>query len=144
MAASCFADTVIRIEINSEALKQAHHNVVINQIKNIVIIEGVVHKILSPLQTDPQFINPEPVILGPPRAGLTPKAIQDLIHLRPKEILYISCEPTSQQSNVTHLMDNGYMLTKIQPIDQFPHTPHIKNIILLKHQTVSIYVSNAI
>jgi tRNA/tmRNA/rRNA uracil-C5-methylase (TrmA/RlmC/RlmD family) len=70
------------------------------------------------------------VLLDPPRAGLDRKAIEALLRLEPKEILYISCNPVTQAANIAEF--TGYQLVQVQPVDQFPHTPHIENIALLK------------
>ncbi|MFI5334906.1 MAG: hypothetical protein ACHQT8_07095, partial [Chlamydiales bacterium] len=75
---------------------------------------------------------PDLLIVDPPRCGLQSEAIVQILKLAPKEILYISCNPETQAENCKSLLENGYVLTALQPVDQFPHTPHIENIALLR------------
>jgi len=78
------------------------------------------------------FVRPDAVIVDPPRAGLDPLALHHLKILLPKTIIYISCNPLTQSSNIEELMQVGYKLKTLQPVDQFPQTYHIENIGLLE------------
>ena len=75
--------------------------------------------------------NPNVIILDPPRAGNHKKTLIDVIKLNAKKILYISCNPATQVRDICFLIEDGYKIKNIQPIDMFPHTPHIENITLL-------------
>ena len=75
--------------------------------------------------------NPDIIILDPPRAGIHNKTLADIMSFNPKKILYVSCNPSTQARDVSILKDNNYLVKDIQPIDMFPHTPHIENITLL-------------
>ena len=75
--------------------------------------------------------NPDIIILDPPRAGIHNKTLIDIINFNAKKIVYVSCNPSTQARDVNILIDNGYSIKNIQPIDMFPHTPHIENIVLL-------------
>jgi len=71
-------------------------------------------------------------ILDPPRPGVHKKVLKMLGEARPDRIVYVSCNPSSQKHDIIQLKSFGYEIQAIQPLDMFPHTPHIENIILLK------------
>lgn len=75
---------------------------------------------------------PDLVMVDPPRAGLDPKAIRQLVDLKPATLLYISCNPVTQAENVAALVEAGYRVKVIQPVDQFPQTTHVENIVVLE------------
>lgn len=117
---------VIGVEINEEAACDAEKNRQLNGIENARFIAGDVEKILANLG------NADLVIVDPPRAGMGPKSVETLLHIKAAHILYISCNPETQSEDAKMLIAGGYRLTDIQPIDQFPHTMHIENIALFK------------
>jgi 23S rRNA (uracil1939-C5)-methyltransferase len=73
------------------------------------------------------------VILDPPRAGIHEKVIETLLIAKPKKIIYVSCNPSSQARDLA-LMQEYYNVTAMQPVDMFPHTHHIENVALLERQ----------
>jgi 23S rRNA (uracil1939-C5)-methyltransferase len=125
MAFALKAQKVIAIELNPHAVFDARINAEQNNISNIEIHCGDVGKILSQATASPDL-----AIVDPPRPGLDPLALQQLKRLNPRQILYVSCNPTTQAKNIAEL--EGYTIVKVQPVDQFPHTPHIENIVLLE------------
>lgn len=125
--ASAQAKKVFGIELVPEAVLDARENAKINQVEDIVFLGGKVEDKLASLQEKPDL-----VMVDPPRAGLDPKAIEQLVLLKAPKILYISCNPVSQKANVEALEANGYQTRSIQPVDQFPHTVHIENIVVLQ------------
>ncbi len=74
------------------------------------------------------------LLMDPPRAGSTPEFLQGVGSLRPKRIVYISCDPNTQKRDVDILEEQGYGLRAIQPVDMFPHTRHIENIVMMEPQ----------
>lgn len=124
--ASSLVKKVIGIELNTEAVANAHENIVRNSVSNMEVIQGDVKRVLS------ENFKPTCVIVDPPRAGLDPHVIQSLVTLCPQKILYISCNPRTQKDNTQEFERNGYHIYAIQPVDQFPHTPHIENIVALQ------------
>ncbi len=132
MAIALEADVVTAIELNPHAVFDAECNKELNQIDRLNLLCGDVGECLAKLQLQEGFVPPDLVILDPPRTGLDAKALAHLISLNVPEILYISCNPSSQAVNIQELVNAGYELCIIQPIDQFPHTVHIENIALLK------------
>ncbi len=131
MAASRTADSVIGIELSPEAVLDAKENLKRNGITNCTFIQGDVGKILTELRASHPSRQPDAVIVDPPRAGLDPLALEHIKALRPKVILYVSCNPLTQAENIHELAKEGYKIEVLQPVDQFPHTYHIENIALL-------------
>ena len=102
----------------------------INNIKNTEFITGDVLDVLTN-----RFVmrkgHPDVVIVDPPRSGMHKKVITKLLSLKPGKIVYVSCNTATQARDISLLSDN-YRISKIQPVDMFPHTHHIENIILLQ------------
>jgi 23S rRNA (uracil1939-C5)-methyltransferase len=122
---------VIGIECIPEAVENARENSQINNIKNTEFITGDIKNIITR-----QFVmakgNPDVIIVDPPRSGMHEKVINNLISLQPGKIVYISCN-TSTQARDINLLSKKYRIKKIQPVDMFPHTHHIENIVLLEN-----------
>ncbi|MBS0653922.1 MAG: 23S rRNA (uracil(1939)-C(5))-methyltransferase RlmD, partial [Verrucomicrobia bacterium] len=131
LAMALQSDLVTSIELNPHALFDAQSNQEVNGIANMRLICGDVGKVLAEQMALSDFIPPDLVIVDPPRPGLDPAAIAHILSLRPQQILYISCNPLTQVANVQEIVNAGYTLDVIQPVDQFPHTVHIENIVLL-------------
>ncbi|NGX57090.1 MAG: 23S rRNA (uracil-C(5))-methyltransferase RlmCD [Candidatus Anoxychlamydiales bacterium] len=129
---SKLAKKVIGIELNIDACKNANQNIKNNNIDNFTILNGDVGKVLNDLISKKEYISPDVVCVDPPRAGLDDLAIENIKVLNPKKILYISCNIKTQKQNIDILKNYGYIPIIIAPIDQFPHTTHIENIIILK------------
>lgn len=132
LAASKIAKEVVGIEWSPEAVLDAEANRSLNGIQNYTIHQGDVGKILDAWMQNPDFKRPDAVLIDPPRAGLDAAALMHLKNLMPKSIVYLSCNPKTQGANVKELLDAGYSLKRVQPVDQFPHTYHIENIALLE------------
>lgn len=126
-----YVKQVIGVEISPESALDAKTNASHNGIKNVSIMTGAVRHLLTQIKNDATVAKPDVVFIDPPRPGLDPEALANLIELNPPKIIYISCNPLTQFENVKDLMKEGYQLKKIQPVDQFPHTAHVENIILL-------------
>jgi 23S rRNA (uracil1939-C5)-methyltransferase len=94
------------------------------------LFQGDVGKVLADMSMKNESL-PDAVMVDPPRAGLDPKAIQYILALNAPQLLYISCNPATQAANLEILLREGYCLKVVQPIDQFPQTPHIENIVIL-------------
>ena len=121
---------VIGIEQIPEAIEDAKENSTINGIRNTRFFTGDMKDILPPGFCRKNGL-PHVVILDPPRAGVHKKVIESLISTEPDRIVYVSCNPATQARDVKPLLDN-YTLEKIQPVDMFPHTYHVENVLLLR------------
>jgi 23S rRNA (uracil1939-C5)-methyltransferase len=127
IVASAQAKKVIGIELNPQAVFDAQSNVEHNGKTNVEIIRGDVGAVLEKMEA-----KADGVLVDPPRSGLDNKALGHLLKLGAEKILYISCNPKTQGENLLPLIDAGYRLVEVQPVDQFPHTVHIENLCLLK------------
>lgn len=73
---------------------------------------------------------PDVIITDPPRAGMHPDVVQTILRAHPERIVYVSCNPATQARDLA-LMDAEYQVVQVQPVDMFPHTPHVENVVLL-------------
>ncbi len=127
------AKKVVGVEYVQSAIDDAHENAALNNISNCVFIAGD----LAATFTD-EFITrhgrPDVIITDPPRSGMHPKVIEQLIKLNAPRIVYVSCNPTTQARDLKELCagETGYQIKKLQPIDLFPHTPHVECVALLE------------
>lgn len=124
------ARQVIGIEYVPEAIEDAKVNSEINGIKNTLFFAGDMKDMLTQ-----DFINqygrPDVIITDPPRAGMHQDVIDVILFAEPKRIVYVSCNPATQARDLS-LLDVKYKLTAIQPVDMFPHTHHVENVVLLE------------
>ena len=126
-----YVKMVYGIEIVMSAIIDAIENANNNNVDNIQFFHG---NIINTFQNNQEFKlieNPDIIILDPPRAGIHSKTLIDIMKFNAKKIIYVSCNPSTQARDINILINNGYLLKNIQPIDMFPHTPHIENIALL-------------
>ncbi len=119
------AGRVVGIEIVEDAVAQATNNAERNGIGNAEFIAGDVAKAVEPLVAAGAPM-PDLVVIDPPRAGLTPKAVKRVIELNAKTIVYVSCNPTTLAGNAILFTEGGYELQVVRPVDMFPHTPHVE------------------
>ena len=123
------ARRVIGIEYVPEAIEDAKINSDINHIDNTLFYAGDMKDIL----TD-DFIarhgRPDVIITDPPRAGMHPDVVKTILRAAPKRIVYVSCNPATQARDLQDL-DADYRVAEVQPVDMFPHTPHVENVVLL-------------
>ena len=123
------AKQVIGIEYVPEAIEDAKINSEINNIDNTLFYAGDMKDIL----TD-DFIGehgrPDVIITDPPRAGMHPDVIRTILNTAPERIVYVSCNPATQARDL-QLLDTDYRVEAVQPVDMFPHTPHVENVVLL-------------
>jgi 23S rRNA (uracil1939-C5)-methyltransferase len=123
------ARQVIGIEYVPEAIEDAKINSQINGIDNTLFYAGDMKDIL----TD-DFIaehgRPDVIITDPPRAGMHPDVVKTILNAAPDRIVYVSCNPATQARDL-QLLDVQYKVSEVQPVDMFPHTPHVENVVLL-------------
>ena len=123
------ARKVIGIEYVPEAIEDARINSEINHIDNTLFFAGDMKDIL----TD-EFIaehgRPDVIITDPPRAGMHPDVVKTILRAAPQRIVYVSCNPATQARDLQEL-DTDYRVAEVQPVDMFPHTPHVENVVLL-------------
>lgn len=117
---SASAREVIGIEINDGAVRDADRNCGRNHIQNCKFLQGDIKSALSQIDQ-----RPDVMIIDPPRAGMHPKVVKQVLALAPPRIVYVSCNPATLARDVG-LMKTDYTLTEVQPVDLFPHTHHIE------------------
>lgn len=124
------AKLVVGIEYVDEAIVNAKENSQVNGITNTRFFAGDMAKVFTA-----DFIRengtPDIVITDPPRAGMHEKVVEQLLSIAPKRIVYVSCNPATQARDLTLLCAN-YKVTRVQPVDMFPHTHHVENVVLLE------------
>jgi 23S rRNA (uracil1939-C5)-methyltransferase len=130
MCASLLAKKVVAIELSPESAYDAKTNSARLGLDRFTIYKGDVGKVLE--EKKEELLPPDVVILDPPRAGLDERAIEEVLRLKPACIVYVSCNPATQSQNVRAFIEKGYTLESLQPVDQFPHTPHVENIVVLR------------
>jgi 23S rRNA (uracil1939-C5)-methyltransferase len=121
---------VIGIEYIEESVKDAEINSEINNIRNTHFFAGDIKHIL----TEKFFTGngmPDVIITDPPRAGMHEDVVKALVRASPQKIIYISCNPATQARDIL-LMSDSYKVTGIQPVDMFPQTHHVENVVLLE------------
>ena len=128
------AKKIIGVELIKEAVDDAKENALLNNITNADFFVGDVIDIC----TDDFFIQhgrPDVIITDPPRIGMHEKLVKKLLDMEAPVIVYVSCNPATQARDLA-LLDEKYEVTKVQPVDMFPHTHHIENVVQLKLKTI--------
>ena len=120
---------IVGIDVTEAAIADAQTNAGINNVVNTTFVAGAVERLL-----DKQFLStygkPHVIVTDPPRAGMHQKVIEQLLNIAPERIVYVSCNPATQARDIA-LLSEKYQLVTAQPIDMFPHTHHVENIVLL-------------
>jgi 23S rRNA (uracil1939-C5)-methyltransferase len=124
------AGHVIGVELVPEAVVNARVNAAVNHIENCTFLDGDLKRLFTP-----SFIElhgkPDVLIVDPPRAGMHPKVVEQIAELRPERFVYVSCNPQTQVRDLQMLKD-VYDIEAVQPVDLFPHTYPIENVIKLR------------
>ena len=126
------AKKVVGVEYVPEAIADAKVNSELNGIGNTTFYAGDMKDILN----DDFIANngqPDVIITDPPRAGMHADVIETIIRANPQRIVYVSCNPATQARDLIAL-DERYAVTAVQPVDMFPHTPHVENVVLLERR----------
>jgi 23S rRNA (uracil1939-C5)-methyltransferase len=131
---SAMAKKIIGVEVIGEAIADAKENAELNNITNTSFYTGDVTEICNN-----DFFGkegaPDVIIVDPPRAGLHNKLVEKLLLIEAPVIVYVSCNPATQARDI-NILNGKYTVEKIQPVDMFPHTHHIENVVQLKLRTV--------
>lgn len=124
------AKKVIGIEYVPEAIEDAKVNSEINNIANTLFYAGDMKDILTE-EFVKQHGRPDVIITDPPRAGMHADVVNVILGAHPQRIVYVSCNPATQARDLA-LLDKDYRVVAVQPVDMFPHTPHVENVVLLE------------
>ena len=124
---SAHAEHIVAVEIGKEAVCDARENIERLGIDNI---EMYADNVANFIETRGEHFIPDIVVIDPPRIGMGKVAIDFLEKLKPSKIAYLSCNPVTQKEDIEKLP--SYQISSIRPFDQFPHTPHLENLIILE------------
>ena len=117
------------IELQAESVADAINNARLNGIDNARFFAGDVRLAMGELVE--KAGKPDIVVVDPPRAGLSKKAVRRVLETAPKRIVYVSCNPTTLAPNAAQMVEAGYTLRRVRPVDMFPQTPHIECVAVL-------------
>jgi 23S rRNA (uracil1939-C5)-methyltransferase len=120
------------LELVDSAIADAIENARANEIDNVHFFAGDVRLALRELVAEAG--SPEVLIVDPPRAGLSKKVVRRIIEASPRRIVYVSCNPTTLAPNAAQLVEAGYALRRVRPVDMFPQTPHIECVALIERE----------
>lgn len=120
---------VIGIEYVPEAIEDAKVNAAVNGLDNTLFIAGDMKDVLTGSFIE-EHGHPDVMIVDPPRAGMHGDVVNVILNAGPQRIVYVSCNPATQARDIA-LLDAGYAVSRVQPVDMFPHTHHVENVVLL-------------
>lgn len=126
------AKKVYGIEIVKEAVEDAKNNAALNNIHNVEFMVGKAEKVLPKLVK--VGIESNKVVLDPPRKGCEREVLESLVKMQPERIVYVSCNPSTMARDVKYLVENGYRVVEVQPVDMFPHTTHVECVVLIEKE----------
>lgn len=121
-----YASKALGIEIVQDAVDSAIENAKLNNLDNVKFICDDVFNAVKELE-----YNPDIIVLDPPREGINPRAIDNIINFNPEELIYISCNPDTYVRDVKVFMEKGYRIVELKALDQFPRTNHLEIVSLL-------------
>jgi 23S rRNA (uracil1939-C5)-methyltransferase len=130
LALALDAGQVVGVEVVERAVADAIENAKLNGVDNAAFYAGDVRTAMRPLIE--QEGQADVVVIDPPRAGLSQKVVRRVLEAEAKKIVYVSCNPTTLAPNARQMVDAGYELKTVQPVDMFPQTPHIECVALLE------------
>ena len=123
------AQVVHGIEVNQQAIRDAEKNAVLNGLDNLFFYTGLVEQVLPRLTKDDlQF---DLVVVDPPRKGLHTDVLKVFCDAKPAKIIYVSCNPTTLARDLKVLVEHGYEVNKVQPVDMFPDSYHVETVVLM-------------
>ncbi|MDI6877892.1 MAG: 23S rRNA (uracil(1939)-C(5))-methyltransferase RlmD [Desulfitobacteriaceae bacterium] len=128
LALASKAQEVLGIEENPFAVEDALRNALLNGLKNAHFLAGRVEDRLMELKD-----RPDVVVLDPPRAGIELAVVHALLRLKPERIIYVSCDPGTLARDAGRLVQGGYRVERVQPVDMFPWTRHVESIIMMTY-----------
>jgi 23S rRNA (uracil1939-C5)-methyltransferase len=130
---SCYAAVragkVVGIEYIDMAVRDAEENAALNSLDNTTFVAGDLAATLNE-EFVQQYGKPNTIITDPPRSGMHPKVVDQILKINPEKVIYVSCNPATQARDIS-ILDSEYKIERVQPIDMFPHTQHVENVVLL-------------
>lgn len=130
--ASKKAKQVIGVELNKDAVKDAIKNARRSKIDNVTFYNVDAGEFMVGMALEKQRV--DTVFMDPPRSGSDEKFLSSLVKLKPKNVVYVSCNPVTQERDLSYLVKNGYEVKEIQPVDMFPWTEHVETVVLMSRK----------
>ena len=130
LALAARAGEVWGLESVPEAVGDAEHNAELNAVANARFVCADARTGIRPLIE--QAGKPDVVVVDPPRAGLSAKIVRRLLECQAPRIVYVSCNPTTLAPNAAQMVEAGYTLRRVKPVDMFPQTPHVECVAVLE------------
>jgi 23S rRNA (uracil1939-C5)-methyltransferase len=127
------AGRVYGVEVIPEAIENARQNARDNGITNAQFAVGKVEEVL-PAYVEKTGDRPDAVIVDPPRKGCDPLCLQTILSVRPERMVYVSCDPATLARDLKILLEGGYDLQAVQPLDQFAHSIHVETVVLMSRR----------
>jgi 23S rRNA (uracil1939-C5)-methyltransferase len=124
------AKKIIGVEMIAAAIEDAKENAALNNLSDTAFFAGDVIEVCND-EFFAEHGRPDVIITDPPRAGMHEKLVRKILEMAAPTVVYVSCNPATQARDL-NLLDEKYAVTKIQPVDMFPHTLHIENVVQLK------------
>jgi 23S rRNA (uracil1939-C5)-methyltransferase len=129
---SDYVKALFAFESVNSAVEDAEFNAKLNNVSNVKFYVADLYKSFLPIVKENKIPKPDVIIIDPPRSGMHKNTVNDVITLYPQKIVYVSCNPATQARDVKLLLDAGYKFIRMKPVDMFPHTYHIENVVLLE------------
>jgi 23S rRNA (uracil1939-C5)-methyltransferase len=123
-------DHVIGVELVEEAVVNARRNAERNGVENCTFLAGDMRDLFTAEFVE-RWGRPDVLIVDPPRAGMHPRVVEQIAAMRPSRLVYVSCNPQTQARDIA-LLGDGFRVEAVQPVDLFPHTHHIENVVKLR------------
>lgn len=123
------ARQVLGVEVVPEAIEDAWRNSRLNRLDNVRFVVGEAEQVLP--QWQHEGLKPDVIVVDPPRKGCAPELLQAILGMRPERVVYVSCNPSTLARDLRILVDGGYQVREVQPVDMFPHTTHVECCVLL-------------
>lgn len=125
------AKKVYGVEIVEEAIKDARKNAEINNLTNVEFYTGKAEEVIT--EKYEEGIKADVIVVDPPRKGCDQELLETILKMKPDRVVYVSCDPATLARDISILTENEeYKVTKVQPVDMFPHTTHVETVCLLK------------
>lgn len=138
LCASDGCKQLIGVELNADAIRDAKENARRNGVENARFLCDDAGRFMQKLAKEGNA--PDVVMMDPPRAGSDQKFLQSLLMLKPKRVVYVSCNPETLARDLRVLVDGGYQAEWATPVDMFPGTEHVETVVLLSHKKADSYI----
>ena len=133
LALALEAGEVVGVELFERAVADAIENAKLNGVDNARFYAGDIRTAMRPLLEEEGTA--DVVVIDPPRAGLSQKVVRRVLEVEAEKVVYVSCNPTTLAPNARQMVDAGYELKAVRPVDMFPQTPHIEAVALLDRRS---------